>query len=183
MQSLIVVIVVLSSSLMMVSAVPPPPSPRRSVNSRFSSQYVQDSYLPTHQQQQQVPHETYGPPPTQAAANPPKPEYGPPPQEEPTTIDAGTVEITTANPDSESIDTNNTTTQSNATTQNLVGGKQGVYYLYHPSGLLQKVLYSTKNDLKNMAYSAQVKYQNVEPIREPIFTYNPQTLAFTKLEG
>lgn len=57
----------------------------------------------------------------------------------------------------------------------------GTYYIYHPSGLLQKIVYSTKNDLTNMAYRAEFKYQDVEPIADPIFTYDPNTLALRQV--
>ena len=59
--------------------------------------------------------------------------------------------------------------------------EQGVYYIYHPDGLLQRIVYVTKNDLKNMAYSAQFKYQDVEPIVDPIFTYDPETLVLRQV--
>ncbi|KAF2884469.1 hypothetical protein ILUMI_21707 [Ignelater luminosus] len=58
---------------------------------------------------------------------------------------------------------------------------QGVYYLYHPSGVLQRVAYATSNDVKNMAYVAQLKYQDVEPIREPIYTYDPETFLLQQV--
>ncbi|XP_018332225.1 uncharacterized protein LOC108741795 [Agrilus planipennis] len=60
---------------------------------------------------------------------------------------------------------------------------KGVYYIYHPTnGVLQKVVYSTKNDEKEMALVAQLKYQNVEPIKEPIYTYNPETFVLQPLK-
>lgn len=60
--------------------------------------------------------------------------------------------------------------------------QQGVYYIYHPSGLLQRIVYSTKNDVENMGYTAQLKYQDVEPIREPIYTYDPNTYVLQPLQ-
>lgn len=60
--------------------------------------------------------------------------------------------------------------------------EEGVYYVYHPDGVLQRVAYTTKNDEKNMAYSAQLKYENVDPIKEPIYTYDPQTLELKRVQ-
>lgn len=59
---------------------------------------------------------------------------------------------------------------------------QGVYYVYHPSGLLQRISYQTENDLRNMAYMAQLRYQNVDPIKDPIYYYNPQTLTLQRIQ-
>lgn len=58
---------------------------------------------------------------------------------------------------------------------------QGVYYIYHPNGLLQKVVYATNDDLEKMAFSARLKYENVEPIRDPIYTYDPETYVFKRI--
>lgn len=60
--------------------------------------------------------------------------------------------------------------------------EKGVYYVYHPNGMLQKVEYTTKNDEKNMAYFAQLKYENVDPIKEPIYTYDPETLELKRVQ-
>lgn len=60
--------------------------------------------------------------------------------------------------------------------------EQGIYYVYHPTGLLQRITYQTQNDLRNMAYVAQLKYQDVEPIKEPIYYYDPNTLTLQKLQ-
>ncbi|KRT84179.1 hypothetical protein AMK59_668 [Oryctes borbonicus] len=57
----------------------------------------------------------------------------------------------------------------------------GVYYIYHPTGLLQRINYATKNDLKNMAYRAEFKYQDVEPIVDPIYTYDPDTYVLRQV--
>lgn len=60
--------------------------------------------------------------------------------------------------------------------------QQGTYYIYHPSGLLQKIVYATKNDVENMGFTARLRYQDVEPIREPIYTYDPNTFVLQPLE-
>ncbi|KAJ8982272.1 hypothetical protein NQ317_007244 [Molorchus minor] len=42
----------------------------------------------------------------------------------------------------------------------------------------KKVVYATNDDAANMAFSARLKYQNVEPINGPVYTYDPETFAF-----
>ncbi|CAG9823779.1 unnamed protein product [Phaedon cochleariae] len=59
--------------------------------------------------------------------------------------------------------------------------KTGAYYIYHPNGLLQKVGYSTKDDVLNMSFMARLRYTNVEAIDGPIYTYDPQSYVFRKL--
>ncbi|VEN43271.1 unnamed protein product [Callosobruchus maculatus] len=59
--------------------------------------------------------------------------------------------------------------------------EMGVYYIYHPTGLLQRVMYATKDDAKNMAFSAKLKYKNVEPVTGPIYTYDPETYVFKQV--
>lgn len=58
--------------------------------------------------------------------------------------------------------------------------QEGVYYIYHPDGLLQRVVYGTK--VEDMGYTARLTYKDVQPIKEPIYTYDPQTLVFSKIE-
>lgn len=53
-----------------------------------------------------------------------------------------------------------------------------VYYIYHPSGYLQKVEYSTSDNPMQMAFRARLRYTNVEPIKGPIYTYDPKTYVF-----
>nr|CAI5832066.1 unnamed protein product [Callosobruchus analis] len=59
--------------------------------------------------------------------------------------------------------------------------EMGVYYIYHPTGLLQRVMYATKDDARNMAFSAKLKYKNVEPVTGPIYTYDPETYVFKQV--
>ncbi|XP_022905892.1 uncharacterized protein [Onthophagus taurus] len=59
--------------------------------------------------------------------------------------------------------------------------EEGVYYIYHPSGLLQRIIYTTNNDVRNMAYTAQFRYKDVEPIRDPVYTYDPETLVLRQI--
>ena len=137
------------------------------VKPRFSSKF----------QRQVVPHTIYGPPPQEYG--PPSQEYGPPEQE---TTTAGQEEVTTTEmpttTEAESELVNSTARPSRLTQ----GGERGVYYIYHPTGQLQKVIYSTKKDPRNRAYTAQVKYEDVEPIKAPIFTYDPKTLILSRLQ-
>ncbi|EEZ99127.1 hypothetical protein TcasGA2_TC005234 [Tribolium castaneum] len=60
--------------------------------------------------------------------------------------------------------------------------EEAVYYIYHPGGPLQRVVYLARDDPQNMAYTAQFKYENVEPIKEPIYTYDPQTFVLQQLQ-
>ncbi|KAF5301840.1 hypothetical protein FQA39_LY10625 [Lamprigera yunnana] len=59
--------------------------------------------------------------------------------------------------------------------------EEGVYYLYLPSGALQKVTYSTSNNFEKMALNAQLQLQNVDPVSGPIYTYNPGSFAFQQI--
>ncbi|CAH0553886.1 unnamed protein product [Brassicogethes aeneus] len=56
-----------------------------------------------------------------------------------------------------------------------------VYYIYHPTGSFQKVVYAAKEaDVETEeAGSTQRKY--VLPIREPVVTYDPRTFVFQRL--
>lgn len=53
--------------------------------------------------------------------------------------------------------------------------QQGVYYIIHPNGLLQRIAFTTQDDLGNMEYQANFNYQDVEPILDPVYTYDPNT--------
>lgn len=102
---------------------------------------------------------------------PPSQEYGPPPEGTTEAIDATTTELptTTAAPSSKLQDKSEKFVE------------RGIYYIYHPNGLLQKVVYATKDDIEKMEYSARLRYQDVEPIRDPIYTYNPETRVLERL--
>lgn len=67
----------------------------------------------------------------------------------------------------------------------------GLYYVLLPDGRLQKVTYVTMpveetvgkfqveprtKDQNVHGYSANIKYQDVEPIRGPVYAYNPAPL-------
>ncbi|KAF7279961.1 hypothetical protein GWI33_006527 [Rhynchophorus ferrugineus] len=130
-----------------------------------------------------VPHTVYGPPssaPSYGPPAPPSPSYGPPPSEEPSLTTTALPEATTTalpttvEPLSEPI--NGTSSKLQQTPE------IGVYYIYHPSGLLQKVRYETRDDTRNMAFSARLKYENVEPISGPIYTYDPQNYLFQRIQ-
>ncbi|XP_050315246.1 uncharacterized protein LOC126749577 [Anthonomus grandis grandis] len=117
-----------------------------------------------------APPASYGPPP-------PAPSYGPPPapQEEPSSLTTTTEISITTEGNSESVDA--------------VGGGEGHsgklvnghYYIYHPSGLLQKVYYASNNDDSRMSLAVKLKYEDVEPIRAPVYTYDPETYVLRKV--
>ncbi|CAH1176358.1 unnamed protein product [Phaedon cochleariae] len=129
-----------------------------------------------------VPAQEYGPPPPQ--------EYGPPSTETPTTTEQ---EMTTTEEFTTTEAATTTEAYTEAESANSVDGEeqsqklvqpvdqQGIYFIYHPSGLLQRVDYSTREDTAKMAYSANFKYENVEPISGPIYTYDPMTFVFKRL--
>lgn len=60
------------------------------------------------------------------------------------------------------------------------GGNSGIYYIYHPNGVLQKIEYETKNDDVE-TISTRVRYKMVEPIMGPIYTYDPETLVYRQI--
>lgn len=57
----------------------------------------------------------------------------------------------------------------------------GFYHIYHPNGVLQRVEYANKKEDDKMMFSTSVRYRNVEPIKGPIYTYDPQTLIFRQI--
>ncbi|KAG5862308.1 hypothetical protein JTB14_008894 [Gonioctena quinquepunctata] len=172
-------------------AAPYPPPDWRPSGPEFRIPEPQSSYgLPT--QQNGPSEQEYGPPPAGPQSSygplpqqygPPEQEYGPPPAEPTTTSEPEltTTELptTTYNPDleAEEVGSGDDTQQNEA----LTNEDRGVYYIYHPSGLLQRVNFATNDDVKNMEFSARLQYENVEPITEPIFTYDPVSFTFRKL--
>ncbi|CAG9823777.1 unnamed protein product [Phaedon cochleariae] len=60
--------------------------------------------------------------------------------------------------------------------------EQGVYYIFHPNGILQKVVFATIDDPERGQYTANLNYQNVQPIVEPVYTYDPKTFVFQRLQ-
>lgn len=133
------------------------------VKNRFNSRFQRLEQTPA-----PFPHEIYGPPPQ---------EYEPPPPSEATfTTTTEEIPTTTTEPESETIN-------PGPTTGRLTKGKdRGLYYIYHPDGQLQRVVYSAKQNPRTKTYTTQLKYEDVQPIREPIFTYDPQTGALTRLQ-
>lgn len=183
------------------------PSRQRSSNSdQFSylppslSQYrsQQQGYLTPPQEFRAIPYSEYGPPPQQFGAPSPPQEYGPPspPQEYgPPTTEATTSEQPTT---TEALETTTTElpevidARTEALSENAVDAgersqkltqneEQGIYYIYHPSGQLQRIRYTTNDDQEGMVYSAKLRYENVEPINGPIYTYNPETYVFSRI--
>ncbi|KAG5879885.1 hypothetical protein JTB14_037721 [Gonioctena quinquepunctata] len=58
--------------------------------------------------------------------------------------------------------------------------KSGIHYIYHPNGLLQKVVYAER-DHGQQEDHVQLKYE-VLPIVEPIYTYDANTFVFQRLQ-
>ncbi|XP_062554415.1 uncharacterized protein LOC134219636 [Armigeres subalbatus] len=53
----------------------------------------------------------------------------------------------------------------------------GQYYVLGPDSNLQRVMYATsqsEDDRRNMGFTAQLRYSQVEPIRGPVYAYNEQ---------
>lgn len=155
--------------------------PPRRFNSRFTRPKFQRQQGPPPQASYGPPAPSYGPPPHA----PPAPSYGPPPAPSgspppassttETTFTTTTEESTTPNPDSEQVFVSNRTRKSKQQKEKEQVVQRGIYYLYHPDGLLQKIVYTTKADVQNTGFSAQLKYQDVEPLKDPIYTYDPET--------
>ncbi|XP_066246109.1 uncharacterized protein [Euwallacea similis] len=134
---------------------------------------------------------TYGPPgsstylpPRQTLAAPPNQpplSYGPPEEMNSTTTEADE-RTTTELPTTTTLSYNETEVEGLQKSAKLDESDHGVYYIYHPSGLLQKVSYETNDDQLNMAFSAKLKYENVEPIKSPVYTYDPETFVFKRLQ-
>ncbi|CAG9769138.1 unnamed protein product [Ceutorhynchus assimilis] len=127
----------------------------------IGDQTPQTNYVP--------PKSQYGPPAQEYG--PPAQEYGPPPQE------YGPPEVATTTSVPEQVESLDSRQNQTAKLQQEVDdiSIKGQYYIYHPTGLLQRVKYSTTDDSKNMAFSARLQYENVDPIQGPIYTYNPDT--------
>ncbi|KAJ8931453.1 hypothetical protein NQ314_015639 [Rhamnusium bicolor] len=176
----------------------PPEFYSRQLQNVGATPYHSSQWKPSAEFRPPQPHTIYGPPPQKQG---PVQEYGPPSQKykvpsqeygppqkygplqegstttEPefTTTEFSTTEI--INTDIEDLRSEDTETHS----EKLSNEEKGVYYIYHPSRLLQKVIYSTNDDKENMVFSAKLKYENVEPIKGPIFTYDPETYKFKKV--
>ncbi|XP_023026757.1 uncharacterized protein [Leptinotarsa decemlineata] len=55
---------------------------------------------------------------------------------------------------------------------------QEMYYILHPNGLLRKVVYIRNNKDE----IGQLQFGNPVPIIEPVFTYDPSTFVFQRLQ-
>ncbi|KAJ8982271.1 hypothetical protein NQ317_007243 [Molorchus minor] len=146
---------------------------------------AQSEYGPP-KQEYGPPKQEYGPPKNREYGapkqvyGPPKPVYGPPP--EPTTTEADLT--TTEYPTTTEVIPGNVTKSNNTRSGKVKKDDltaRGSYYIYHPNGALQRVVYATKDDVRNMVYSAQLKYQNVEPIKGPVYTYDPQSYVLQRI--
>lgn len=104
----------------------------------------------------------------------PRAVYGPP---------AVPVPVTTTEADSTTTELPSTTTERQSNRLESAEQNDGVYYIYHQSsGALQKITYNTKNDVGNMEYFARLRYENVQPIQDPIYAYDPETLVLQRIQ-
>uniref|UniRef100_A0A182IWI2 DUF4794 domain-containing protein n=1 Tax=Anopheles atroparvus TaxID=41427 RepID=A0A182IWI2_ANOAO len=109
--------------------------------------------------QQQIPAETYGPPEQE-------PEQ---PEELPATTEQTSVQQEDGEDEYDGDDNGPVVAVSNAFS--------GQYYILAPDNTLQRVIYSTMQtdeDRLVNGFSAQLKYAPVDPIRDPVYTYNEQ---------
>lgn len=57
--------------------------------------------------------------------------------------------------------------------------ESGQYYVALPDGRLQRVQYISSQDIEAMKYFAKIRAENVEPLRGPVYVYQPlQKLQF-----
>lgn len=121
-----------------------------------SSQYRRFQQQRFARVQQQQPQEEYGPPTTITPAVEAQPE------EENLTENA---EKEVEQVDDEAVDAS------------IAVANSGQYYVLTPDNTLQKVTFFTRqseDDRRTNGFSAQLRYDPVEPIRDPIYAYNEQ---------
>ncbi|XP_008547723.1 protein piccolo [Microplitis demolitor] len=124
-----------------------------------------------------APQNQYGTPST------PENQYGTPqyPSESSTATDYDETTFPTTESQAEPVDSiNELDEQGNVDEQ-----KQGEYYIALPDGRLQRVQYVSRQDIEAMKYFAKIRAENVEPLRGPVYAYQPlQKLQFatTQLE-
>ncbi|CAH1176360.1 unnamed protein product [Phaedon cochleariae] len=157
--------------------------PPRRFNSRFSRQFerLEGDSAPYPPSGWRPSGAQFNLPEPQSSYGPPSQEYGPP--EVTTTIEpeVTTTELPTTT-ESVDADTEDVGSGNNAgPNEALTNGDRGFYYVYHPSGLLQKVHFDTTDDASKMEFSARLRYENVEPISGPIYTYDPLTYTLQRL--
>uniref|UniRef100_A0A1Y9J099 DUF4794 domain-containing protein n=1 Tax=Anopheles quadriannulatus TaxID=34691 RepID=A0A1Y9J099_ANOQN len=125
----------------------------------FQQQVAQQ---PQQVQPQAVPAETYGPPEQE--------EEQQQPEEQPATTEQPQVPQDESDDDYDEDDAGRTVVAvSNAFS--------GQYYILAPDNTLQRVIYSTMvtdEDRQVNGFSAQLKYSPVDPIRDPVYTYDEQ---------
>ncbi|XP_055598398.1 uncharacterized protein LOC129747977 [Uranotaenia lowii] len=113
--------------------------------------------------------------------------YGPPDQDtssdEPATEQPEDVQpTTTVQPESdessqEEEGQDNVNVNDGRTVLAVANSFSGQYYILGPDNTLQRVMYATSQtdeDLRDMGFTAQLRYTQVEPIRGPVYAYNEQ---------
>lgn len=148
---------------------------------RQFQQQQQQTFLPTPKAQQQP--QSFAQQPQQPPINqygPPLTQYGPPqpPQQYPSTENS--------QPDAdEDIDSEPVADDNNDNDDDNEGpaisvsnsGTNGQYYILTPENTLQKVIYmtsQTEDDVLTNGFTAQLRYEPVEPIRDPVYGYDAE---------
>lgn len=57
-----------------------------------------------------------------------------------------------------------------------------IYYVYNPNGYYQRVSTFDTEDSETLSQSSQYRFDNVEPIKELPYTFNPNFLVFQRLK-
>lgn len=119
-------------------------------------------------QQLPLPDTAYGSPTTEQ----PQPTfpYAPPSQFNPQTVD---------DKQPEDVSPEVTSTEEKGNDEPVIAvanaGSSGQYYILGKDNTLQRVVYETtqtEDDIENNGFTAQLKYEPVEPIRDPIYAYD-----------
>lgn len=130
------------------------------------------------QQPQQFPLNQYGPPITQYG--PPQPQ---PPQQYPSTennkpnSDADDVDSEPISDDANNSNDDNDDDNEGPSISVSNSGTNGQYYILTADNTLQKVIYmtsQTEDDVRTNGFTAQLRYEPVEPIRDPVYGYDAE---------
>lgn len=78
-------------------------------------------------------------------------------------------------------ETEEATTEDPATEEPVIAianaGTNGQYYILDKENTLQRVVYTTtqtEDDRRHDGFTAQLRYESVEPIRDPVYAYGAQ---------
>ncbi|XP_069698118.1 uncharacterized protein [Periplaneta americana] len=180
-------------AVVFVSAKPEPEAPRFRYNSYGVPAEVEEApyppsgwrpsgrqfFLPARQSSYYAPPVAYGPPTTTEQ-----------PTEEPTTTEVPT----TTEPETSAELADGNGADPSVADRERDGQSSGVYHILLPDGRLQRITFSAQPNQPNGAlqaygapsqgvsagYVAQVQYQDVEPIRSPIYTFSAPLVRIFK---